>query len=184
MLISRQEHWSGLPFPSPMDHTLSDLSIMTLPTWEAPQGLASFHWVRQGCSSSVIRLIRFLWFWFQCVCPLMPSCDTYHLTWVSLTLDLGYLFTAAPAKRIHCSYLGLGVSPQCHHSWPWTWTSSSSPSCAHAASTRWTCGISPDYSLEGLTLKLHLAVQGTLKSLLQYHTSKASILRCSAFFTV
>ena len=28
------------------------------------------------------------------------------------------------------------------------------------------------------------AVQGTLKSLLQHHTSKASILRCSAFFTV
>ena len=29
-----------------------------------------------------------------------------------------------------------------------------------------------------------LAVQGTLKSLLQYHSSKASILQCSAFFTV
>ena len=29
-----------------------------------------------------------------------------------------------------------------------------------------------------------LAVQGTLKSLLQHHSSKALILRCSAFFTV
>ena len=29
-----------------------------------------------------------------------------------------------------------------------------------------------------------LAVQGTLKNLLQHHRSKASILRCSAFFTV
>ena len=29
-----------------------------------------------------------------------------------------------------------------------------------------------------------LAVQGTLKSLLQHHSSKASILRCSAFFSV
>ena len=29
-----------------------------------------------------------------------------------------------------------------------------------------------------------LAVQGTLKSLFQYHSSKASILRCSAFFIV
>ena len=29
-----------------------------------------------------------------------------------------------------------------------------------------------------------LAVQGTLKSLLQYHSSKASILQCSAFFRV
>ena len=29
-----------------------------------------------------------------------------------------------------------------------------------------------------------LTVQGTLKSLIQHHSSKASILRCSAFFTV
>ena len=29
-----------------------------------------------------------------------------------------------------------------------------------------------------------LAIQGTLKSVLQHHSSKASILRCSAFFTV
>ena len=32
-------------------------------------------------------------------------------------------------------------------------------------------------------LDLH-AIQGTLKSLLQHYSSKASILRCSAFFTV
>ena len=30
----------------------------------------------------------------------------------------------------------------------------------------------------------HLAAQGTLKSFLQHHSSKASILRCSAFFIV
>ena len=29
-----------------------------------------------------------------------------------------------------------------------------------------------------------LAIQGTLKNLLQHHSSKASVLRCSAFFTV
>ena len=40
---------------------------------------------------------------FQCVCPLMPSRNIYRLTWVSLTLDVGYLFPAAPAKRSHCS---------------------------------------------------------------------------------
>ena len=37
------------------------------------------------------------------VCPLMPSCNTYHLTCVSLTLGVGYLFTAAPAKHSCCS---------------------------------------------------------------------------------
>ena len=47
--------------------------------------------------------------------------------------------------------------------------------------------IRPGCSLEGLMsfrmdwLDL-LAVQGTLKSLLQHHTSKASIFQCSAFF--
>ena len=51
----------------------------------------------------VIRLTSFLWVWFQCVCPLMPSCNTYLLTWVCVTLDVGYLFTAAPAKRTRCS---------------------------------------------------------------------------------
>ena len=39
----------------------------------------------------VIRLASFLCLWFQCVCPLMPSRNTYHLTWVSLILDVGYL---------------------------------------------------------------------------------------------
>ena len=45
----------------------------------------------------------FLWLWFQCVCPLLPFHHTYHFTWVSLTLDIGYFFTAAPAKCSHCS---------------------------------------------------------------------------------
>ena len=50
----------------------------------------------------VIRLASCLWLWFQCVCPLMPSHNTYHLTWVSLTLDMEHLFTAAPAKHNRC----------------------------------------------------------------------------------
>ena len=33
----------------------------------------------------------------------MPSCNTYHLTWVSLTTGMGYLFMAAPVKHSHCS---------------------------------------------------------------------------------
>ena len=33
MGFSGQEYWSGLPFPSPVDHTLSDLSSMTRPSW-------------------------------------------------------------------------------------------------------------------------------------------------------
>ena len=45
----------------------------------------------------------------------------------------------------------------------------------------------PEYSLEGLiSFRMNwldlVAVQGTLKSLLQHHSSKASILQHSAFF--
>ena len=81
----------------------------------------------------VIRLPSFLWLWFQCVCSLMPSRNTYHLTWVSLSWDVGYLFTAASAKRSRCSYLRWGVSPHSCSSWPWTWSSSSQHSCTRAA---------------------------------------------------
>ena len=42
----------------------------------------------------------------------------------------------------------------------------------------------PKYSSFSFSIIPSKAVQGTLKSLLQHHTSKASILRCSAFFTV
>ena len=35
--------------------------------------------------------------------PLMLPCNTYHLTWVSLNLDMAYIFMAAPAKCSHCS---------------------------------------------------------------------------------
>ena len=41
----------------------------------------------------------------------------------SLTLDVGYLFTAAPAKRSRCS-----LPWTSHPSWPRTWSSSSRPS--------------------------------------------------------
>ena len=53
----------------------------------------------------------------------------------------------------------------------------------------WTFSISPSNEYSGLIsfrmdqLDL-LAVQGTLKSLLQHYNSKASILQCSAFFIV
>ena len=42
MGFSRQEYWSGLPFPSPVDHLLSELSTMTHPSWVALQSMAHF----------------------------------------------------------------------------------------------------------------------------------------------
>ena len=59
--------------------------------------------------------------------------------------------------------------------WPkyWSFSTNISPSNEHPG---WI-----SFRMDWLDL---LAVQGTLKSLFQHHTSKASILQCSAFFTV
>ena len=62
-----------------------------------------------------------------------------------------------------------------HKRWPkyWSFSFSISPSNEHPGLI--------SFKMDWLDL---LAVQGTLKSLLQHHSSKASILRCSAFFRV
>ena len=62
-----------------------------------------------------------------------------------------------------------------HMRWPeyWSFRFSISPSNKHPGLI--------SFRMDWLDL---LAVQGTLKSLLEYHSSKASILRRSAFFTV
>ena len=59
--------------------------------------------------------------------------------------------------------------------WPkyWSFSFSISPSNEHPGLV--------SFRMDWLDL---LAVQGTLKSLLQHHSSKALILRCSAVFTV
>ena len=42
MSFSRQEYWSGLPFPFPVDHILSDLSTVTRLSWVALWAWLSF----------------------------------------------------------------------------------------------------------------------------------------------
>ena len=108
MGFSRQEYWSGLPFPSPVDHILSDLSTMTLPSWVAPRAWLTFIELDKAVVLVWLDWLVFCEYGFS-VCPLMPSCNTYRLTWVSLTLGVGCLFTAAPAKCSHCSYLYLNM---------------------------------------------------------------------------
>ena len=62
-----------------------------------------------------------------------------------------------------------------HIRWPkyWSFTFSINPSNEHPRPIT--------FRMDWLDF---LAVQGTLKSVLQHHSSKASILRCSAFFIV
>ena len=53
----------------------------------------------------------------------MPSHSTYPFTWICLTLDVGYLFTAAPAKHSRCylldeEYLLTAAPPDIEHGAP------------------------------------------------------------------
>ena len=74
-----------------------------------------------------------------------------------------------PSIRVFSSELLL------HIRWPkyWSFSFSISPSNEYSGLI--------SFRMDWLDL---LAIQGTLKNLLQHHSSKASILRCSAFFIV
>ena len=94
----------------------------------------------------------------------MPS---NHL--IILCCHLLLLAPIPPSIRVFSSESGLQIR------WPkyWSFSFSISPSSEHPGLI--------SFRIDWLDL---LAVQGTLKSLLQHHSSEASILLGSAFFTV
>ena len=69
MGFSRQEYWSGLPFPSPVNHILSELSTMTCPSWVALHHMAHSFTELDKAVVHVIRLVSFLWLWFSFYLP-------------------------------------------------------------------------------------------------------------------
>ena len=86
-----------------------------------------------------------------------------------LCRPLLFLPSISPSSRVFSNESVL------HMRWPmcWSFSFSISPSSEYSGLI--------SLSMDWLDL---LAIQGTLKSLLQYHSSKVSILWCSAFFTV
>ena len=60
MGLSRQKYWSGLPFSSPVDHILSEVSTMTRLSWVAHSLIELDKAVVHA-----IRLVSFLWLWFS-----------------------------------------------------------------------------------------------------------------------
>ena len=89
-----------------------------------------------------------------------------HLTLCHPLLLLHSIF---PSIRVFSNELALLIR------WPkyWSFSFNISPSSEHPGLI--------SFRMDWMDL---LAVQGTLKGLLQHHSSKASILRCSAFFIV
>ena len=97
-----------------------------------------------------------------------------HVHWVSDTNHHSVLRPSPPtfnlsSIRVFSNESGLPIR------WPkyWNFSFSISPSNKHSGLI--------SFRMDWLDL---LAVQGTLKSLLQHHSLKASILACSAFFMV
>ena len=73
MVFSRQEYWSGLPFPSPVDHVLSELSTVTCPSWVALPSMAHSFIELDKLWSMWSDWLNFCDYDFQSVCPLMEK---------------------------------------------------------------------------------------------------------------
>ena len=67
--FSRQEYWGRLPFPSPVDHVLSELSTMTHPSWVALHGIAHSFTELDKAVVHMISLVTFLCLWFSFCLP-------------------------------------------------------------------------------------------------------------------
>ena len=62
-----------MPFPSPVDHVLSELSTMTQLSWVALHGMAHSFIELDKAVVHVIRVDSFCDCGFQSVCPLMEK---------------------------------------------------------------------------------------------------------------
>ena len=106
------------------------------------------------------------------------------VSWMFKFMSIEWVMLSNPLIICHCLFLLLSIFPRIrvfsnesalHFKWPKYWNFSFS--------------ISPSNEYSGLiSFRIdwfdHLAVPGTLKSLLQHHNWKASSLWCSAFFMV
>ena len=105
----------------------------------------------------------------------LPEVSQIHVHWVSDAIQLSHPllppspFWVFPSIKVFSNESALLMS------WPKDWSFSFSISPSHKYS-----GL-VSYRIDWFDL---LAVQGTLKSLLQHHNLKVSILQCSAFFMV
>jgi len=142
MGFSRQEYWSGLPFPSPVDHILSGLSTMIHPSWVAPWAWLSF--------IELHKAVVLVWSDWLVFCDYGFSVSALWCPLATPTILLGFLlpWTWGISSRLlkqsaaTAPYFRRGVSPHHCPSWPWTWNSSSRPYCFRAATASWTCGCS------------------------------------------
>ena len=92
VLKARILKWFAIPFSSEPHF------FQNSPPWPVCLGWPHTAWLSfielDKAVVHVIRLVSFLWLWFQSVCPLIPSLSAHRLPGVSLTLDMGCLLSA------------------------------------------------------------------------------------------
>ena len=148
---------NGLAVPQKVDHKITISSVQLL---------------------SRVRLFATSWI---AACQASPSITNYwsllKLMSIESVMPSSHLILCRPLllpPPIPPSIRVFSSESPLHMRWPNYWSFS--------------FNISPSSEHPGLIFRMDwfdlLAVQGTLKSLLQHHSSKTSILRCSAFFTV
>ena len=126
MGFSRQEYWSGLPFPSPVDHILSEISTMTWLSWWPRMAWFSF--------TELDKTVGLWWIWLV-FCDYGVSMPALWCPLATPTVLLGFLlpWTWGISSRLlqqsaaAAPYLERGVSSHGCPSWPWTWSRSSRP---------------------------------------------------------
>ena len=101
----------------------------------------------------------------------LPESTQIHVHWVGDAIQPSYPLLSPSPPALNLSSIWVSSSIR----WPkyWSFSFNISPSSEHPGPI--------SFKMDWLDL---LAVQGTLKSLLQHHSSKASILRRLAFFIV
>ena len=114
----------------------------------------------------------------QASLSITSSCGSLKLTSIEMVMPSSHLILCRPLLLLHPIPPSIRVfsnkSTLCMR-WPkyWSFSFSIIPSKEHPGLI--------SFRMDWLDF---LAVQGTLKSLFQHHSSKVSVLRCSAFFTV
>ena len=114
----------------------------------------------------------------QASLSITSSWSSLKLMCIELVMPSNHLILCHPLLLLPSIFPSIGIffnESVLRIRWPkyWSFSLSISPSNEHPGLI--------SFRKDWLDL---LAVQGTRKSLLQHHSSKASILRCSAFFTV
>ena len=184
MEFSRQEYWSGLPCPSTGNFPKQGIEPRSLQCrwilyYPSHQRSPVIH---HQSVRSVAQLCPTLWDPMNRSTPGLPvhhqlseSTQT-HVHWVGDAIQPSHPLSSPspsalnfPSIRVFSNELALRIR------WPqyWSFSFNISPSNEHPGLV--------SFRMDVLDL---LAVQGTLKRLLQHHSTKAWILRCSAFFMV